>query len=189
CALSSNIPLSLKRVLHQDSILAFGAGGKQGDGTTNQFLDSSNIFDRLRRQIRPGAGVGGRLLPTLDGLIDRLYPRLRALADRQMVDLLAVQPIADADLDAVEAIENIELGQRQAVDAAGADGLPHQHRVEPAGAPLAPGVDAEFLATAADLLADLVLQLGWKRPLADPGRVGLADAQNVANAARADACS
>ena len=72
-------------------------------------------------------------------------------------------------------------------DAAGADGLPHQHGVEPAAAALAPGVDAEFLAAAADLLADLVVQLGRERALADPGRVGLADAEHIADRARAHA--
>src|ERR1700719_49322 len=100
-----------------------------------------------------------------------------ALAGRQMVDLLAVQPIAGADLDAVVSVENIELGQRQAVDAAGPHRLAHQHGVEPAAAPLAPGIDAEFLAAAADLLADLVMQFGRKRTLAYPCRIGLANAQ------------
>src|SRR6185437_11893999 len=97
---------------------------------------------------------------------------------------LAIQPIADADLDAVEAVENIELGQRQAMDAAGPHGLAHQHRVEPAAAPLAPGVDAEFPAAAADLLADLVGQFGRERALADPRRIGLADAEHIADRAR-----
>ena len=87
----------------------------------------------------------------------------------------------------VEAVENIEFCQRQAGDAAGADGLPHQHGVEPAAAPLAAGVDAEFLAAPADLLADLVVQFGRERPLADPGRIGLADAEHIADRARAHA--
>ena len=95
--------------------------------------------------------------------------------------------IAGADLDAVETIEHVELGQRQAVDAADPHGLAHQHRVEPAAAALAPGVDAEFLAAAADLLADLVMQFGRKRALADPGRIGLADSEHVADRARAHA--
>ena len=131
--------------------------GKQRNGTTHQFLDPADIFDGLGRQIRPGTGIGGRLLPAFDRLIDRHHPGLGALAGRQMVDFLAVQHVAGADLDRVEAVENIELGQRQAVDAAGADGLPHQHGIEPAAAALAPGVDAELLAAAADLLADLVV--------------------------------
>src|SRR6185437_6731903 len=117
-----NISLSLERILYQDSILAFRAGGKQGDGTTHQFLDPADIFNGLRRQIRPGAGVGGRLLPALDGLVDRYHTGLRALAGRKMVDFLAVEPVADTDLDRIEPVENVELGQRQPMDAAGPHG-------------------------------------------------------------------
>src|SRR3954447_125265 len=92
--LSGNIALSLERVLYQNSILAFRAGGKQRDRTTDQFLDPPDVFYGLRRQIRPGTGVGGRLLPTLDCLINRLHPRLRAFPRRQIVDFAAVQPVA-----------------------------------------------------------------------------------------------
>src|SRR3954469_8810316 len=78
--LSGNIALSLERVLYQNSILAFRAGGKQRDRTTDQFLDPPDVFYGLRRQIRPGTGIRRRLLPAFDGLIDRLDPRLGALA-------------------------------------------------------------------------------------------------------------
>ena len=95
-------------------------------------------------------------LPAVNGLIDRLDPRLRLLAGRQIVDFAAVQLIADADLDLVEAVENVELGERDAVDAAGAHGLAHQHGVEPAAAARAAGDGAEFVAALAERLADLV---------------------------------
>src|SRR3954465_12086063 len=100
-----------------------------------------------------------------------------------MVDLAAIQTVTGAHLNGLEAIENIEFCQRQPVDAAGPHGLAHQHRIEPAAAPLAPGVDAELLAAAADLLADLIVQLGGKRPLPYPRRIGLADAEHVADRA------
>src|SRR5689334_17310905 len=98
-----------------------------------------------------------------------------------MVDFLAVQPIADTNLYALETIEDIELGQGKPMDATGPHGLAHQHGVEPAAAPFASGVDAEFLATAADLLADGIVQLGRERPLADSRSVRLADAEHVAH--------
>src|SRR6266850_2473304 len=141
------VTLSLERVLDQNSIFAFGAGGKQSDWAAHQFLDPTDIF----------AG-------------------LRALAGRQMVDFLAVQGIAGADLDRIEAIENVELGQRQPVDAAGPHGLAHQHRVEPAAAPRAAGIGAEFAAALADPAAGLVVLFGRERALPDPRRIGLADA-------------
>src|ERR1700733_3719951 len=104
-----------------------------------------------------------------------------------MVDFLAVQQIAGADLDGVEAIEDIQLSQRQTVDATGTHGLTDQRGVEPAATALASGVDAEFLATATDLLADLIMQFGRKRALADPGRIRLADSEHVTDGARAHA--
>src|ERR1700722_12570979 len=184
CGNISLISLGLERILHQDSILAFGTCGKQRNRATHQFLHTANIFDRLRRQVRPGAGVGGGLLPAFDRLIDRLDPGLGTLTGRQMVDFLAVQEIAGADLDGVKAIEDIEFGQRQAVDATGAHGLTDQRGVEPAAAALATGVDAELLAAAADLLADLIMQFGRKRALANPGRIGFANSEPVTAPAR-----
>src|ERR1700761_4974111 len=98
-----------------------------------------------------------------------------------MVDFFAVEQIPRANLDGFETIENIELGQRQAMDAAGPHGLAHQRRIEPAAAALASGVDTEFLAAPADLLANLIMQFGRKRALPDPGRVSLADPKHVAD--------
>src|ERR1700740_31929 len=106
-----------------------------------------------------------------------------------MVDLFAVEAIAGAHLDRIEAIENIELGQRKPIDAAGPDRLSHQRRVEPAAAPLASGVDPELPSPAADLLANLTVEFGRKRPLADPGRIGLTDAEHIADRARSHARS
>src|SRR5258705_5811769 len=181
------VTLSLERVLDQNSIFAFGAGGKQSDWAAHQFLDPTDIFDGLRRQVRPGAAIGGRLLPPLYSLVDRLNSGLRALAGRQMVDFLAVQGIAGADLDRIEAIENVELGQRQPVDAAGPHRLAHQHGVEPAAAPLAPGIGAELAAALADPAAGLVVLFGRERALPDAGRIGLADAEHAPDRARAPA--
>ena len=89
----------LERILHQNCVLALRAGRQQGHRAADQFLDPPYILDRLGRQIGPGAGAGGRLLPALDGLVDRLDPGLGMLAGRKIVDLAPVQAVADADLD------------------------------------------------------------------------------------------
>ena len=128
-----------------------------------------------------------RLRPAFQRLVDRLHARLRVAARRQVVDALAVEPVADADLELVEAVEHVELGQRDAVDAADLDGLAHQHGVEPAAAPLAPRDGAELVPALAEPLADLVVELGRERPGADARRVGLGDAEHVADGARAHA--
>ncbi len=129
----------------------------------------------------------GGLVPALGGLVDRLDSGLGVLARRKIVDFAAVEAIADAELDLVEAVEDVELGQSDALDAAGADRLPHQHGVEPAAAARPAGDDAELLALGAERLADLVELLGRERPGADPRRVGLADAEHVADRVRAEA--
>src|SRR3569623_1781732 len=134
----------LEWILHQNSIFAFGACGKQGNRPSHQFFHSPDIFNRQRRQSGPRTRVGGRLLPALDGLIDRFDPRLSTLASRQMVDLFTIELIADTNLDGLEAIKNVELGQSKAMNTAGANGLADQHRIKPAAAALAAGVDAEF---------------------------------------------
>src|SRR5580704_13516389 len=172
--------LGFERVLHQDRVLALGTCRQQRRRAAYQFLDPADVFDGLGRQFGPRARAGGFLLPAGDGFVDRLHARLGVLARRQIIDLLAVEPIADADLDLLEAVEDVELGQSEAADAAGAHRLAHQHGVEPATAPRPAGDDAEFLAALAERLADLVELLGRKRPGADTGGVGLADAEHIA---------
>jgi hypothetical protein len=62
----------------------------------------------------------------------------------------------------------------------GRNRLAYQHRIEPAAAALAARDRAEFMARVAEELADLVLQLGRERAFADAGRVGLGDAEHIA---------
>ena len=66
--------------------------------------------------------------------------------------------------------------------------LAHQHGVEPAAAALAARDDTEFVPAGAQKLADLVRLLGRERPLADARRVGLGDAQHIADRTGTDAC-
>jgi hypothetical protein len=118
-----------------------------------------------------------------------LYPKAAACAsvyldshaNRVVVIGFAATAIGGAEIDLVKAVEHVELGQRDTVDAAGLDRLPHCHRVKPAAAPLASGDDAEFAAALAELLADRVVELGRKRAAADARRVGLGDTEHVAD--------
>ena len=88
-----------------------------------------------------------------------------------------------ADLDLVEAVENIELRQRDAIDAGCFDRLPRQNGVEPAAAAPPAGVGAELPPAIADQLADGIMQFAGKGPAADAGRIGLGDAENIADRA------
>src|SRR6201999_2421619 len=61
------------------------------------------------------------------------------------------------------------------------DRLAQHHSVEPAAAPLAPGVGAELVAALDEQLADVVLLLGRERSRPDAGDVRLGDADDPLN--------
>src|SRR6201999_1043200 len=102
-----------------------------------------------------------------------------------IVDRAAVERVANTDLDLVKPIENVELGQSEAVNAAGPHCLAYQHRVEPAATPRSSCDHAEFLAPLAKHFANVVELFGRKRTGADARRIGLADAEHIADRARA----
>src|SRR3546814_3111695 len=97
---------------------------------------------------------------------------------REIVEDLAAKAIARADADRVETVEHVELGQRDSGDARHRAALPHEHRVEPAAAALAPGDGAEFMSALAELLAGRVLEFGREGAAADARRVRLGDAEH-----------
>ena len=73
-----------ERVAHQDRVVALRAGGQQGDGRLHQLLDPAHVFDRLRRQLRPGPRAAGGAGPALDRLVHRPRGGLRAGGGRQV---------------------------------------------------------------------------------------------------------
>src|SRR5262249_60127135 len=97
------------------------------------------------------------------------------LARRKIVDLAPVETVSHTNLELRQPVQDVKLGQRQAVDAAGADGLANEHGVEPATTPGSAGHGSELAATLADEATNVVGLLGRERPLPHPGRVGLAD--------------
>ena len=133
-------------------------------------------FDRLGGQIATRARPGRLFPPAGNSLVDRFDLGLRVLSGRQVIDLAPVQAIRGADLDFVKAVEDVELGEREAVDATGADGLADQYGVEPAAAARPAGDNPELLAALAERPADLVFLFGRERAFADrdsqPGLLG-----------------
>ena len=104
----------------------------------------------------------------------------------QPVEPLPFEHVPDADTDRVETVEDIELGQSDTVDARNLGDLPDENAVEPSAAPLAARNGAELVATLAELFAHRVRQLRRKRPGTDAGRVGLRNAEHIAEGARPD---
>ncbi len=56
---SANCGSPPERVLHQDDVVAFGAGGEKRNGGFDRLFDAADIFDRFSRQIGPAARAGG----------------------------------------------------------------------------------------------------------------------------------
>ena len=103
------------------------------------------------------------------------------MGSRQIVDLLAVQAVAHRHLDRLKTVENVKLGQRDTVNAAGADRLASKHGVEPTAPARTTGVGAEFAAALTDQTADVVVELGRERAAADARRIGLGDPEHIAD--------
>ena len=106
---------------------------------------------------------------------------LRFFGGGEAVNILAVELVANAHLDLIKPIENIKLGQRDAVNAGCLDRLAHQYRIKPAAAALASCYGAELAATLADIFADVIFLLGRKRTGANARRIGLGDAEHIAD--------
>ena len=88
------------------------------------------------------------------------------------------------DPDRIELVQDIEFGHAHAGNAVELIRTPLDHGVEPSTAALAAGVDADLLADGRQVPADVVVQFGRERPLADAGGVGLDDAQHIARPLR-----
>src|SRR5512145_117043 len=108
-------------------------------------------------------------------------------ADRQNLGKVALELVADADLYRVDPVEYVELGDAQAGDAVQLDRALERRSVEPAGAPRPAGGGAEFLSALAQVLPDVVRELGRERPAADARRIRLCNADHIVQVVRADA--
>ena len=95
----------------------------------------------------------------------------------------AVGLVGHADLDGLEGVEDVELGQCHLGEGVEAHRLAQHDGVEPAAAAAAAGVGPELVPPLDQELADVVLLLGRERPGADPGHVGLGDADHAVDVA------
>src|SRR5262249_58030462 len=106
-----------------------------------------------------------------DVLVLRLACGRGVSARREVIDLPTIEAVSHTNLKFSQTVQDVELGQGQTIDPAGANGLPHEHRIEPAAAPRPPGDGAEFAPAFPDQAADIVCLLGREWPVAHPGGV------------------
>ena len=92
---------------------------------------------------------------------------------------LAVEFVGLADLHLVEFAENIEQSDRQAVDAADACAVTGGDGIEPAASPRTARDGSIFVPGLANMLSDIVVEFGRKRPLADARRICLGNAEHI----------
>ncbi|TYZ62153.1 hypothetical protein PybrP1_009624, partial [[Pythium] brassicae (nom. inval.)] len=128
-------------------------------------------------------------VPAVEHLVldDRLLEQLQV--GRHAAEALAVVPVRDADLDLLEAREHVELGQVELREAVHHVRVAHLRDVEPAAAARATGRRAELGADAAEVPADVVVQLGRERALAHARAVRLDNADDAVEPVRRDAAA
>jgi hypothetical protein len=133
----------------------------------------------------------GRLAPAGKRLVDGAAGDDVVGVERQQVDPPVAELVAHAHADLLEPVEDVELRDAEARDAVDEHGALQRRGVEPAAAAEPSGDDALLLADGREVVADgarcVDRQLGGKRAAADARRVGLGDAEHVAEHLRPDA--
>src|SRR5207247_2957496 len=89
---------------------------------------------------------------------------------------LALTEVAGANPNRIETIEHVQLGEGNRANPVERYAVAGHHRVEPPDPPRAARGGAVLDTDLANLLPQVVCQLGGHRPVADPGRVRLEDA-------------
>ena len=125
--------------------------------------------------------------PTLHRFVDRL-----ALVDFGDVEGKKVRAprwgfIANADGNFRKNAQHVQLRDHNPGAARHLNGTTHRRRIEPAAAACTSRGGAKLAALLADALADLILLLGNHGAFANAGGVGLHDAKDAVDMARADA--
>ena len=96
------------------------------------------------------------------------------------------QVVPSTQAQRFHAVQYIELSHAQAGDTVDLDRALQGCGIEPAAAARAARGRAELMAALGQMLADIIEQLGRKRPGADARGVGLGDAQHVMQRVRTD---
>src|SRR5437867_6425203 len=89
---------------------------------------------------------------------------------------LALTEVAGANPNRIEPVEHVQLGEGNRANPVERHAVTGYHRVEPADPTRAARRGAVLDTDLADLLSQVVRQLGGHRPLADPGAVRLDNA-------------
>ena len=107
----------MKRVMHQDGLVAFRSGGNHGDGHAGQCFDALQVGARIGRQRGEAFHPEGTFAPAR-----QLFVYGPTFGDcvrtrRKQLGSTSRHGVGGAYANQRHAVENIELGDGQAIDA------------------------------------------------------------------------
>src|ERR1700693_82841 len=156
-----------------DELIASRPGADQLDRNAYQLADSLAVLPAVLGEVIPAAGAADVLPPAGHLLVDRLAVLVvRDVGDRVVMPF-ASEVVAGADLQPRVVVADVET--HECCDAASVQprGIAGDSRVEPPDTARPAGDRSELVAPFADLVSNLVEQLGGERAVPDPRRVRL----------------
>ncbi len=173
--------------LSGQNVFAAGADAYQFDWHFELAFDELDIVPRRFGELVAGGGAFEGLLPAGHRLPDRARVVEVALVCGEVRGLGAVAlAVADADRELCEIRQHIEFRESERGDPVHADGIAEGDEVEPAAATDSAGDGAELAAEVAEALLVGAFDLGGERAFADPGDIGLGDAEDAVDARGSD---
>src|SRR6202011_5651253 len=167
-----------------DELVAARAGPDELDGRSDELTDPFNVVAASLRQVVPAASGADVLLPAGHLLVDRLAVFVVRDVGEGVVEALASEVVAGADLQQGLVVEDVETHEGGAADPVQPNGVAGHGGVEPSDAARSPGNGAEFVASLADLVADVVEELRWERSVAHAGGICLEDSDGEVDLGR-----
>src|SRR5690606_9524840 len=149
------------------------------------FFHKADISTGIFRQIFQFFGTKSGFFPARQLFVHRTDFLKLISAGRYVNGVTVLVFVTHAHFDCFQTIQYVQLGQADGVDGVPADGVFHQHRIEPATAAFTAGGGAFFLTYGRQVLADFVEQLGRERTRTHAGGVSLGNTQNLIQIQRA----
>src|SRR5215211_87107 len=171
-----------------DHLVATGSDADQPDLDARVFGDELEVVACLSGEVREPATVADLSLEARQLPVLGLRRMEHGLVPGELVEERSLtRAIAHRDVQRIDAGEHVQLRDRKRGEPVEAHGVAQRHQVEPPAAPFAAGRRAALAAPLADERAEVVVELGRKRPRANPRRVCLRHAPYLVDVPRANA--
>ena len=166
---------------------SIGTDADDADGDLELAFEEFEVGDEIGRELSSGSEGGKVGIPTGEGdVLGGDGSELAGVGELGSA-LAGSSAVVGAGLDFSEAVEHVGFHEVELGDAVEHDGVAESRQVYPAGAAGTAGGGAKFATSLADLLADLVVELGGKGAAANAGAVRFGNAVDFVDVARGDA--